>query len=227
MIRDITRTLTNGFPTWPGDPVFSLERAVSLTESDSCDVTRITMSAHAGTHLDAPSHVVAGAGDLTTISLDLLVGPALVVHARESGAIPAGSLRAAIERWGGGAENLRRLLIWTGSARTGSGRTDSARKGSGRTPAEFPAGFATLAIESARYVVDAGIRLVGIDTPSVDDPRAADLPVHRILAEAGVAILEWLDLDQVPEGMHHLVALPLKLHPCEASPVRAILIDPA
>ena len=222
MIRDITRTLVNNFPAWPGDPPFTLERAASLASGGSCDVTRITMSAHAGTHLDAPSHVVPGAGDLSTIPLTVLVGPALVIHTEESGAIPAEALKAAMARCvpGDRSGTVRRLLIRTGSARTGSAHSSGARPG-------LPAVFATLAVESAAYVVDAGIRLVGIDTPSVDEPGASDLPIHRIFARAGVAILEWLDLDQVPEGFHRLVALPLKLDSCEASPVRAILIDPA
>jgi arylformamidase len=89
----------------------------------------------------------------------------------------------------------------------------------------LPEAFTALTIEAARHLVRAGVRLVGIDTPSIDDPQAADLPVHRVLAREGVAILEWLDLEQVQEGIYQLVALPLRLDPSEASPVRAILIE--
>src|SRR5262249_13322244 len=118
MIRDITRTLTHGFPTWPGDPGFSLDRVSSLETGRSCDVTRITMSAHAGTHPDAPSHVLAGAGDLSTIDLDPLVGPALVVHVPGKRAIPVETLRAAIQSADGADQSpgTVRLLIRTNSA---------------------------------------------------------------------------------------------------------------
>ena len=213
VIRDISRPLANGFPAWPGDPPFAAEPAASLARGDPCSVTRLTMSAHAGTHLDAPSHVIPGGASLESLPLDLLVGLALVVHVPGRSIIGPRDLERAILGACGDPEAGRadlRILI----------RTESAE-----TLPLMPASFASLSAESARWLVASGARLIGIDTPSVDAPDAPSLTVHRILASGGLAILEWLDLRGVPPGIHQLVALPLRLEGVEASPVRAILLD--
>lgn len=213
MIRDITRALSNGFPSWPGDPVLALSAASSLARGDLCDVTRISMSAHSGTHLDAPSHVLRGGASLDSVPLDLLVGPAHVVHVAAASRIGASDLRAAMLASGldpDAAGGVPRLLLRTGSA---------------ETLPEPPRSFASLAPDSAGWLIERGVRLIGIDTPSVDAPEAAALPVHGVFAAAGASILEWLDLREVPPGPYQLVALPLRLAGCEAAPVRAILLD--
>jgi arylformamidase len=213
VIRDISRPLANGFPAWPGDPPFAASPAASISRGDPCDVTRLTMSAHAGTHLDAPSHVIPGAPALASIPLDLLVGPALVVHVPGTSILEAGDLRDAIAAAGEGTGEegpVSRILI----------RTESAE-----SLPSMPVAFACLSAGAARFLLDRGVRLVGIDTPSVDSPGAASLPVHRLLAAGGAAIVEWLDLRGVRPGSHQLVALPLRIEGIEASPVRAVLLD--
>ena len=213
MIRDISRPLANGFPAWPGDPPFAAAPAASMSRGDACEVTRLTMSAHAGTHLDAPSHVIPGGGSLASIPLHLLVGPALVVHAPGGRILGPPDLRDAIVAAGGDPEDPvagSRLLI----------RTESAE-----TLPLMPASFASLSSEAAAWIAARGVGLIGIDTPSVDAPGAPSLEAHRILAAGGVAILEWLDLRGVPPGVHQLIALPLRLEGVEASPVRAVLLD--
>jgi arylformamidase len=213
VIRDISRPLANGFPAWPGDPPFAAAPAASISRGDACEVTRLTMSAHAGTHLDAPSHVIPGGPSLDSISLDLLVGPALVVHAPGRAILGPPDLRDAIVAAGGDPEKqgaTRRLLI----------RTESAE-----TLPLMPASFASLSTEAAAWIAARGVRLIGIDTPSIDSPGAPSLKAHGILAAGGVAILEWLDLRGVPPGIHQLIALPLRIEGAEASPVRAVLLD--
>jgi arylformamidase len=213
MILDITRPLSPELPSWPGDPAFDVSRASSLSRGDAADVSRVVMSAHAGTHLDAPSHVLAGGGALRTMALDLLVGPARVIRIAGDAPIGADSLAIAWREaggLGGSAPGDLRILI----------RTESAE-----TTGELPASFASLRPDAAAWLIEAGVRLVGIDTPSVDAPGDAGLPVHRILARAGAAILEWLDLRKAAPGLYTLAALPLRLDDCEAAPVRAILLD--
>ena len=215
MIRDITRRIGAGFPAWPGDPPFAAEPFASLERGDPCDLTRLSLSAHAGTHLDAPAHVVAGAGRLESIPLDLLVGPAEVVSVPGEAPIPpealGGDLLERLRRGPADPAFPLRLLLRTGSAET--------------LPA-LPRAFASLEERAAELLARSGVRLIGIDTPSVDAPSSTSLPVHRILGRAGVAVLEWLDLVEVRAGLWFLVALPLRLEGVEASPVRAILMEP-
>jgi len=211
LIRDITRPLGTGFPAWPGDPPVEIARAASMSGGAACDVSRLSFGSHAGTHVDAPSHVLAGAGGLESVSLESLVGVAIVIHLPGNGPISDGAISAGLETAGMDALRGARLLFRTGSA---------------ETLPRLPASFASLAPEAARRLVEAGVRLVGIDTPSVDAGDAAGLPVHRIFAGARVPVLEWLDLRGVDPGLYHLVALPLRLTGVEASPLRAILMDP-
>jgi arylformamidase len=89
----------------------------------------------------------------------------------------------------------------------------------------FPCDYGYFSAEAAREVVAAGVRLVGLDSPSVDHPESAELPAHKILGEAGVVILENLELGQVPEGDYELIALPLKIVGGDGSPVRAVLLS--
>ena len=216
MIRDITRRLARGFPSWPGDPPFDLDRTSALDRGDGWEVTRLSMSLHAGTHLDAPSHVLAGGGGVEGIALETLIGPAEVIDIRHAGVIEPEHLPHALMRRlaGGraGAEAPRRILF----------RTESAE-----TLPDLPGAFSSLGERTAALLAGAGARLVGIDTPSVDAPSSAGLPVHRLLAAEGLAILEGLDLRDVPAGRWWLIALPLRLEGVEASPARAVLLDAA
>jgi arylformamidase len=213
VIRDITRVLAPGLPAWPGDPPFEVESVASLSRGDVFEVTRLTMSVHAASHLDAPSHVLRGGGDLGSVPLDLLIGPARLVHLPVSRPIAPEDLPAALlDPPGGPPPGPRRLLV----------RTESAE-----ALHETFSSFATITEEAAARIAASGFRLLGIDTPSVDPPDAADPAAHRRLARAGAAILEWLDLRGVPEGEYFLVALPLRLQGVEASPVRAVLLEEA
>ncbi|MBI3449766.1 MAG: cyclase family protein [Acidobacteria bacterium] len=211
MIRDITRPLGTGFPSWPGDPPVEITRIASMSAGGACDVSRLSFGAHAGTHVDAPSHVRPGGGAIDSVALDSLIGDARVIHLPGDAPIGWDAISRHLEGAGPGALHGGRLLIRTGSA---------------ETVPYLPPSFASLTPEAARRLVERGVRLVGIDTPSVDAPGAAGLPVHRVFAEADVAVLEWLDLRAIAPGRYHLVALPLRLTGVEASPIRAILIDP-
>jgi len=217
VLYDITRALTREFPAFPGDPPFEAVPVHDIA-SAGCLVTRLTMSAHAGTHLDSPLHVLAGGGGIDTIPLDVFMGPARVVHVPR---VPGGAGLTARDLgldeipargMSGTATFVERLLI----------RTELAG-----TQPRHPEGHGFISASAVEAIARLGIRLVGIDTPSVDAPESRDLPAHRALARSGVAILEWLDLSGVPPGDYTLVALPLRLPGLEASPVRAVLLDAA
>jgi len=188
-IIDVSVPLGPDLPVWPGDPPVEI-RPVSSVESDGVAVSEIRMSSHAGTHLDAPAHFVAGAATVDQLPLDALVGPATVVDAAAGLAdIPDG---------------CDRLLLRTG----GRG---------GLTPAD------------AGRLIDAGVRLVAIDAPSVEPSMASeDLaghPVHRALLEAGVVIVEGLDLTEAAPGEYTLLCLPLRIAGGDGAPARVLLVE--
>jgi len=212
VIKDITRLLGPGFQAWPGDPPFEVESVALLARGDVFEVSRLSMSLHTGSHLDAPSHVIEEAGDLGSVPLDLLIGPARLIHLPLARPITRADLEGALRLSEGGAPPSSRLLL----------RTESAE-----VLHEVMPSFATLSEEAAAFLIRAGVRLVGIDTPSVDPPDSADPAAHRLFARSGTAVVEWLDLKGVAPGDYYLIALPLRLKDVEASPIRAVLLDSA
>ena len=202
MILDLTRHLGVGTPTWPGDTPFALRWTASHAEGAA--VSALTLSPHLGTHLDAPLHIDPGGADVASLALDRFLGPCEVVAAPRAGApitpvnLPPGWAPAA-----------PRVLFATGTWPAGS---------------PVPERFASLAPELVDFLANHGVVLVGLDTPSVDDPQAADLPSHRRCLARDVLVLEGLDLNAVAPGPYTLVAFPLRLVGVEASPVRAVLL---
>lgn len=163
----------------------------------------VSGTTHAGTHADAPLHVLERGASIDRLPLDAFAGPADVVDlSRVEGAIEIGELEAALP----GAP-APRLLLATGCEET----------------AGFPQGFRALSPAAAAWCMEQGFRLVGTDAPSVDPPGSETLDVHRALLSAGVAILESLALAGIDPGRYELVALPLRWVGADASPVRAAL----
>lgn len=188
---DVTRVLEDGMTGWPGDPPFRLHR-VSVA-ADTCRVSEICMSAHIGTHVDAPLHCVPGGGDVAQISLERLCGPAILLDVAARQQVIAEDLDMAPIRPGD------RVLLRTGPR------------------------FTAVSTDAAQQLVDRGVVLVGLSAASPDPANAADLTVHRILLGADVPILENLDLDNLHPGRYEMVALPLIIRGAEGSPARVIL----
>ncbi len=202
---DISPAIGVGAPVYPGDTELSIDLAFDPASGDSVTVCRVTLSPHTGAHADAPMHVGAGPGDAASLPLDAFWGPCVVVAVRGVEAIGAGEVERALADTGGAVE---RLLV----------RTQDAAYAT--FPERFPHFTAEGATALARHP---GLRLVGIDTFSVDAVDSKDLPAHRALFGAGIVLLEGLDLSNAPPGQYELVALPLKLVGADASPVRAAL----
>jgi arylformamidase len=199
---DISEPLRGGMPVWPGDTEFSYELGWTKEQSGSVNVGRITMSAHTGTHVDAPFHF--DDEGLKVIELDpgVYVGPARVIEARREDGIGAEELRRHA------LEGASRLLVKTGSWRDRN---------------EFPERITFLRPDAAPFLAEKGIRLVGMDVPSVDPIDSKDLPAHHALRANGIHILEGAVLDGVEPGDYELISLPLALHGADGSPVRAVL----
>jgi arylformamidase len=196
-IIDISVPIRPGMPTYPGDPTVTLERVKSLADGDVVNLSRVDLGAHTGTHVDAPLHFIDGAEAMESLPLDALVGPARVVDLTAAERLDA----AAFD----GVELAERVLLKTTNSELWA--RDS-----------FAEGALQLDGGAAGVLVDAGVRLVGIDYLSIGDPEA-----HRVLLGAGVVPVEGLDLRGVDAGQYELICAPLKLVGSDGAPARVLL----
>jgi arylformamidase len=173
-----------------------------IGNGDNITLSSLHATVHLGAHADAPSHYGAGAPAIHQRALDVYLGPCQVmrVDAAPAMRITSAMLPSTVQ--------AARLLLATGTF---------------PNPEWFARDFAALAPELVDFLADRGVRLVGIDTPSVDLFDSKDLPAHQACLRHDVAILEGLVLAQVPPGVYELIALPLRLEGFDASPVRAVL----
>ncbi len=199
---DISQPLIRGVPVWPGDTEFAFDLAWRKEESGSVNVGRITMSTHTGTHIDAPFHFEDDGSKVIELDPAVYVGHARLIDLFGVESIGAEDLEGRVP---GG---ITRLLIRTGSWRDRDG---------------FPDNITYLRPDAAPLLADRGVRLVGVDVPSVDPIDSKDLPAHHALHANGVHILEGLVLDGVEPGDYGLISLPLPLQESDGSPVRAML----
>jgi len=205
-LRDISITLAGGTPEWPGDTPYSCGWTATLSQGSSVNVSSFTTSPHVGTHADAPLHVRDGWQGSHELPLEAFYGRATVVDvANEEREIEINTIDAAV-----GDSRLERLLLKTGSTIASGG---------------FPESWATLSEACARELLGRGLRLIGVDAPSVDERHSKSLPVHKMIFAGNACILENLDLRRIPPGPYDLIAFPLKIMSLDAAPVRAILRD--
>jgi arylformamidase len=197
---DITVPLRDGMPIYPGDPEVMLTRAHSLLRGDLANVSRLALGCHSGTHIDAPVHFIEGGPDADDIPLDPLIGDVRVLDLTDAiGAIDAAALeRAKLPR------RIHRVLLRT--------RVE--------LPWDHPDPEQSVRLDEggARRLLQAGVRLVGIDDLSVGDP-----PAHRLLLRQHVVALEGLDLCAVAPGRYELLCLPLRIEGSDGAPARALL----
>ncbi len=213
MIYDISPPLSPHIAVWPGDTPMTREVLMEIGSPTAdggnfgSNITLSTLRAtvHLGAHADAPSHYGTGAPAIDARPLDYYLGPCQV-------------MRVAVGRGGRVAPEMlpgpiraERVLIATGTY---------------PNPEEFNTDFAALRPELVEWMHQQGVKLIGVDTPSVDLFDSKDLPSHRMFLRCDMAILEGLVLKDVPEGLYELIALPLRLEGFDASPVRAILRTP-
>lgn len=205
-VRDISVSVREGTPEWPGDTAYSCRWTWAMANGATVNVSAMTMSPHVGTHADAPLHVRDGWPGSHELPLEPFVGRAMVIDA--TGA--EGELTIELLDQLGVPPQLERLLLRTG-------RTVAA--------GTFPTAWPSIAESAVRVLLGRGLRLLGVDSPSVDARDSTTLAVHHMLFSGGAFNLENLDLRRVPAGEYDLVALPLKLMALDAAPVRAVLYD--
>lgn len=202
MIYDISPPISPRLRVWPGDKPPSRELLCDMHRGANITLSTLHATVHLGAHADAPSHYGMDAASIDERSLDYYLGPCQVLRlnlprsTRITRAMLSGPIRAP------------RVLLATGTY---------------PNPEQFNEDFAALSPELVEYFHHQGVKLVGIDTPSVDLFDSKDLPTHLQFLKYDMAILEGLVLKDVSEGIYELIALPLKLVDFDASPVRAIL----
>jgi arylformamidase len=199
---DISQRLNDNVAVWPGDTPFSFNLSWNKKDSGSVNVGQVTMSTHTGTHIDAPFHFDDEGKRVIDLDLDLYIGPATVIHLGNKKSIGIKDISAF------NLQGVTRLLIHTGAWQSRS---------------TFPESIPHIEKGLALYLSELGVRLIGLDLPSVDPLDSKELNAHHELNQHGIHILEGLVLDQVEAGDYELAALPLPLEEADGSPVRAVL----
>ncbi len=203
-VYDISRTITSSLAVWPGDSPFSYEVVASKRQGSSVNLTTLTLSAHTGSHADAPWHFDDAGAHPADLPLEKYIGSAHVATTpRRAGGIVPGDFAAH------DLSGMRRLLIHTWA----SDVPDD----------QWPEDFPYPTVELIDWLAAQGAVLLGVDMPSVDDFNSKTLEGHHRLLHHGIVNLEMLTLRGVPDGVYELIALPLKIAGVCGSPVRAAL----
>jgi arylformamidase len=202
LLYDVTLPLHPGMILFPGDPAFELVKAFGREKGDPFELARISMGTHAGTHVDAPKHFLEGGMAVDAIPLSILMGPATVLDFRGEPSIDEERLRRTV--------TADRVLL----------KTDN---GPLLLEGRFHDEFVSLTEGGARVLIEKGVRLVGIDYLSIERPSPSGGAVHRMLLQAGIVIVESVDLLEVPPGSYEIFCFPLRIQGADGAPARVIL----
>ena len=206
-IWDISPPVFEGAPVFPGDAPYQQEWTATLTDSCPVNLSRITLSPHVGAHADAPLHYDPQGQTIGLMDLEPFLGPCRVVHC--IGVRP-------LVQW----EHIRHAIKNTTNTLPPRVLVQTYT----HMPVDrWDPHLAAYAPATVQRLADLGVRLIGIDTASIDPADSKTLDSHQVIRRSGIRVLENLVLDDVPEGDYELIALPLKLVQADASPVRAIL----
>ena len=202
---DVSVPIHNGMHHWPGDPPPFITNHVSTKKGDVCNVSAIYTSSHMGTHMDAPLHFLDGAKSMDALPWDAVIGPARLVEIKDKTAIKPAELKKLKPRKG------ERLLFKT---------PNSARSWKKET---FDRDFVYIAKESAKYLIDCGVRTVGVDYLSVGGFYKDGIETHHILLGAEVWIIEGLNFANAKPGDYDLICLPIKFRNGDGAPARCLI----
>ncbi len=200
---DITPPVRLGMAAFPGDESYQIRQTFALSPTCPVNVAAFSMSCHCGAHADAPLHYDDNGLSIDALSLEDFIGPARVIDARGDGA------QLLPEDLDGLLEDVPpRVLL---------------RLTDGLDPCIFPEDFRTISKECVALLASKGVRLIGVDAPSVDPATSKTLDAHMAVRKFDMRILENLVLNNAESGDYELIALPMKLEGLDAAPVRAIL----
>jgi arylformamidase len=202
---DITVSIRNGMPYWPDNPPPRIERMMDLERGDDATVSTLVVGSHTGTHMDAPLHFIEGGQGLEDMPLTATIGECRVIDINHPEIITVDELKK--HRIASG----ERVLFKT---------NNSAQ---GWPDRKFLTQFVYLSTEAARWLVAQRVWTIGVDYLSIGGYEKNGPEVHRVLLEAGVWIIEGLDLSRVQAGRYDLICLPLKFDHSDGAPARAVI----
>ena len=205
MLIDISVPLTHGMMRWPGDPEVNIRQTATIEQGSLYNLTRLDHSVHTGTHMDAPRHFIQDGATMGTMPLEATIGPCRVLEIADPNAIRRAELEKHLPQAG------ERLLFKTANSKRHW--PDHA----------FNENFVYIADEAAKYLVQCGVRTVGIDYLSVGGFHHDTAETHWTLLGAGIWVIEGLYLGHVESGPYELICLPLRLDDAEGAPCRACL----
>jgi arylformamidase len=201
---DVTVPISNAMITWPSDPAVSITGTSLISRGDFCNLSELKIGSHCGTHIDAPSHFLENGRTIDQLALENLIGEATVFEFKHKENIDVSDIKQL--RF----DNVKRVLFKTVNSSYWKFST-------------FKKDFVYLTKDAAQYLVDKGIRLVGVDYLSVEKFESQLAETHHTLLRNDVIILEGLDLSNVERGRYELIALPLKIKDGDGSPARVVL----
>jgi len=201
---DVSVPLAAGLPAFPGNPEFELQAVKRIAEGGSSNVSRLVLGTHTGTHVDAPWHFFDDGAGADTLPLELLIGRARVIQSSRRGGIGREDLAEA-----GLREDIR-VLLKTANSGFWNGQP-------------FREDYAHLTESGARYLVEQGVKVVGIDYLSIEEFKKPGAPAHRALLSAGVIVIEGLNLADAEAGAYEMYCLPLRIAGGDGAPARVVL----
>ena len=203
---DVSVPISAGMVHWPEDPPVEVSRVSEIAAGDPANVTRLELSAHTGTHMDAPVHYLEGREGIDAMPFDATIGPARVIEISDMVSVKAGELAGHDPKQG------ERLLFKTVNS-----------VNAWRLAPEFERNFVYIGADAATYLAECGVRTVGIDYLSVGGFERDAVETHVALLRAGVWVIEGLNLAEVEPGDYELLCLPLRIVGSDAAPARALL----
>lgn len=210
MIRDISPLISPRIGVFPGDVAFQRDTSLDFSLGHALRLSSIRTTLHLGAHADSPGHYAEEGKGIETRELERYIGRCLVVRANVPRGERVGQQHFAKDPRAWSGWPFARVLVATGTF---------------PNPDQWNSDFASFSPELIERWGKDGVRLIGIDTPSIDPESSKDLPSHAMVAKYDMSILEGLVLTDVPEGEYTLIALPLKIEGADAAPVRAVLIE--
>ncbi len=204
---DVSVAIRDGMVHWPDNPPIKVERMMDIEHGDAANVSKLSLGVHTGTHVDAPVHFEAHAKGADAIPLDALMGSARVIAIKDKKQVTVAELAAAKVKAG------ERILLKTKNS-----------PGAWKKSPKFVEDAVYIAPDAARWLASREVMTVGIDYLSVGGFAANNgVEVHHALIDAGVWIIEGLDLSKVPEGPCDLICLPIKIAGSDGAPARALV----
>jgi arylformamidase len=202
---DVSVPLRTGMAHWPTDPAVRIDRIADMDKGAVCNVSKLDMCAHVGTHMDGLNHFIKTGAPLDTLPLDAVVGPCRVIEIKDDDCVNSAELKKHKLRKG------ERILLKTRNSRREWWKE------------EFDKKFVHISAEGARHLVDCGIRTIGIDYLSVGGYERDGVECHQIILGAKIWIIEGLNFTKVKPGRYDMVCLPVKIWNSDGAPSRAIL----